>query len=147
MATKDDQSGLNLTKQDLQDLLTAAVRAGTLPSEEELAAIEAEKSRVERRRKLVRILVARDREAKAKRQAACRHRKPDGEETIGGQPFSDGMIRHICLRCQKIMYEAPTPELEVAKTEIQRLIDQGKVRVRKDGTIEMYENRMSEVQK
>lgn len=137
------QGGINITKQDLSDILQVAIKAAQAPSAAELAEQEAEKKRMEMRRRVMHKLVQTAEAAKKKRVQMCRHRKPDGEECVGGQSYSDGMVRQICLRCQTIMYEEPTPELQVAKAEIQRLIDAGKIKVRRDGTVEMYENRLS----
>ena len=147
MAEKDEKETLTtLSKSDLKEMITgaavAAAQAARQPTAEELAEREAEAKRKDTRRRLMLKLVQTEERAKLKRQQMCRHQKPDGEQTYGGQAFSDGMNRMICLRCQKIMVEEPTPELEIAKTELQRLIDAGKVKVRPDGTIEIYENRM-----
>lgn len=143
---KDKEIITNLTKQDFQDIITGAATAAAIaaraPSAEEEAEKAAERDRRKRRAALMQALVRTQKASELKRRQMCRHKKPDGEEASGGQAFSDGMNRKICLRCQELMVEEPTPEFEIAKNELQRLIDSGKVKVRPDGTIEVYENRI-----
>lgn len=97
---------ISLSKQDLLDL----IREGRRDPQME-AKIDAEAKRVDIRRRQMVALAKRDEEAKVARQALCQHRKPNGEETSGGQPFSDGIFRVICTRCQKILRSYWTPEI------------------------------------
>lgn len=97
---------ISLSKQDLLDIIREARHD---PNVE--AKLETEARRVDIRRRQMVALAKRDEEAKVARQALCRHRKPNGEETAGGQEFSDGRYRVICTRCQKILRSYWSPQI------------------------------------
>lgn len=117
-----------LTKDALIELLREARRN---PAEE--ARIEAEAARINQRRKQMVQLASQEMKARETAQARCAHRKPNGEECSGGQEYSDGRVRIICLRCQKTLREYWAPgvaqgmalaakmeELGISEEELQR---------------------------
>jgi hypothetical protein len=96
-----------LSKSDLIDIIREAKR----PSPDVEAREDKERKRLEdRRQRRLRIAKA-ETQARINRQKMCRHRKPNGEETVGGQPFSDGRVRMFCLRCQVVLREYWAPEV------------------------------------
>lgn len=100
------QPTIMLTRDALIELIREARRDPALEQK-----LQAEADRVQRRRvQMVRIAKA-DEASRIARQAACRHRKPNNEETSGGQTFSDGRVRIFCLRCQKVLREYWAPEV------------------------------------
>jgi hypothetical protein len=101
----DDQVGVFLTKDALIELLREARRDPDLE-----AKVNAEARRVAIRRDQMIQIAKADEAAKKARQASCAHRKPNGEETSGGQEFSDGRVRIFCLRCQKTLRSYWSPE-------------------------------------
>ncbi len=96
---------MTLTREALLELLR---EARVDPRRE--AELEAEGLRVAARRTQMVQIARADEASRQARQAACQHRKPNGEETMGGQEFSDGRVRIFCLRCQKVLrsYWSPT---------------------------------------
>lgn len=97
---------VTLTKDALIELIREARRD---PARE--AEVEKEAARIQRRRDQMLNIARHDEKAKAARQSMCGHRKPNGEETSGGQEFSDGKVRIFCLRCQKVLRTYWSPEV------------------------------------
>lgn len=103
---------------------------------------KAEAERLMVRRSQMVALAKRDMEARANRQRICGHRKPDGQESSAQQEYSDGIIRVMCLRCQKILrthwnpavyqgmaIQAKMQALGITEDELQELLTK-----RADGT-------------
>ena len=132
------QPNVAMSEEALTRILTAAVRAGTAPSAEEAAKVEQEKARLLNRRKtMIRLAQVEERE-KARKQANCDHKKPDGTFAIGGQEMSNSRDVKICLRCQKVIMDRPTQEMSLAQAEMQRLADTGRLTI-KDGKVQIHE--------
>lgn len=102
----DSSAMVSLTRDDLIAIIREARRD---PDKEH--AVEAEAKRLsERRNQMVQIAKA-DERAKQQRQARCQHKKPNNEESSGGQEFSDGRVRIFCLRCQKTLRSYWSPQV------------------------------------
>ncbi len=114
---------------DMQAMMVAAFQAANAPTAEELEKREAEKARLRQRKLNMIRLVETEVAAKRRRQELCRHKKPDGEDCVGGQDMSNGKHVLICLRCQKVMSDQPTEEMVIAQTTLQRLAEQGKLKI------------------
>ena len=101
---------INLSADQITDIIKMAIREAKEPDDETKAKMAAEKAqREERMRQMIEYA---QEEEKAKKMAMerCAHKKQDGSTTIHtGQIYSDGMIRPLCVRCQKIFtaYKAP----------------------------------------
>jgi hypothetical protein len=112
-----------LTKQDLADIVAAAVAAANRPDplrEKELA----EQLATEKRRTAMMLELGKIEEASTKRKKdGCTHsrlpmsagkfgghaaRKGEGEWTTGGQLHSDGTATLICTRCSWTWHFQPT---------------------------------------
>ena len=125
-----------MSEETLTRIMTAAALAARQPSEAEVKKEAEEKARIAQRRITMRRLVETERAAVLKRQSLCTHRKPDGEEASGGQAFSDGTYRKLCLRCQKWLVVQATPEMTLARAELDRLVAAGQLSI-KDGKIQI----------
>lgn len=101
--------------------------------EEEL---KAEGIRVANRRAQMVKIARADENAKASRQKMCQHRKPNGEETSGGQEFSDGRVRIFCLRCQKVLREYWSPSVAQGMALAAKM---GKLGITEDELLEAME--------
>ena len=125
-----------MSEEALTRVMAAAMIAARQPSEAEAKKEAEEKARLAQRRVTMKRLVETERASILKRQSLCNHRKPDGEEASGGQGFSDGIYRRLCLRCQKWLLIEATPEMTLARAELQRLADAGQLNL-KDGKIQI----------
>lgn len=98
------------------------------PEQEKLK--EEERKRMETRRNTRVRLAEIEIRKRETLQSRCTHMKgePGREEPVlGGQVFSDGIERKICLRCQKIVIEIQAPELSAATDLVRgRLIKKAK---------------------
>jgi len=105
---KSAEPTVSLTPSQFQEMMAAfaktIVSEMKKPSEEEQATLDNDKALRERRRSEMIIIAKEEEEMKKRTQAACEHKKPNGQYAIGGQVFSDGIERHFCLRCQKVVY-------------------------------------------
>lgn len=131
---------VTMSEEMLTRALTAAVKAGNQPSAEEAAKAAAEKARIEQRRQVMIRLAQTEEREKERRQSRCSHKKPDGEWCVGGQAMSNGREVKICLRCQKTIVDEPTQEMVIAKSELQRLADQGRLTIGANGKVEIHES-------
>lgn len=102
---------VSLTPAQLQEMMVAAMIAAVKemkkPTEDEQRQLDEEKALRERRRSEMITIAREEEEMKKRTQAACDHKKPNGQYAVGGQVFSDGIERHFCLRCQKVVYSGP----------------------------------------
>jgi hypothetical protein len=95
---------MQLSKADLIEIIRESRRD---PAKEAKDQAEADRQN-SRRAQMVKIARA-DEKARKSRESQCQHKKPNGEETSGGQEFSDGRVRIFCLRCQKVLREYWAP--------------------------------------
>lgn len=105
---------ISLTKDDLANIVAAAVRAALAPSPEEQAKKDAEAATLEEKRlQMVKDanewLVQRE-----QMQASCDHKKPRGEDAFIAKLYSDGVYRVMCLRCQKFVTETVANQQQIA---------------------------------
>ena len=123
------QALTELTEAGLERVMTAAMKAARQPTTEEQKKIDEEKARLLQRKATMQRMVKTEEREKARRQANCSHRKPDGELCVGGQAMSSGREVMICLRCQKVIVDEPTREMVLAEAQLQRLSDEGKLKI------------------
>ena len=123
------QALTELTEDGLERVMIAAMKAARQPTAEEQKKIDEEKARLQQRRVTMQRMVKTEEREKARRQANCSHRKPDGELSVGGQAHSNGRQVMICLRCQKVITDEPTREMVLAEAQMQRLADEGKLKI------------------
>lgn len=104
---------VNITFDQLQALMMqqAQLLATELrkPSDEVAAKLAMDKELRERHRNEMVSIARKEEELRAVTQANCNHQKENGKMAVGGQIFSDGKERFICLRCSKFVVER-TPE-------------------------------------
>lgn len=108
----------SLSFEQLQQLISLAIREAKEPPAEEKAKREADKARLEAKRAEDRKSIELERQTQLCKRgdckcaeegkrcvaARCTHTKQDGRSTIfRGQVFSDGYFHPICVRCQKTL--------------------------------------------
>lgn len=98
---------LQLTKSDLLEL----IRESRRPSAEDEAKADALRTHEKKRRARRLLIVKAEQDAAINRRKLCRHMKPNGELAVGGQPFSNGRVIKICLRCQAVIRSYWSPEI------------------------------------
>jgi len=101
---------LTLTKEDLQEILLAVVKAGKQPTEEEAEKLKEAKARAEKNKADFVKMVEQEQQAKAARQASCGHRKENGRFSTGGQVIGGRFALLLCSHCQKPWYKVFSPE-------------------------------------
>jgi hypothetical protein len=110
--TSTKQAAIAITKQDLADIVAAAVRAAKEPTVIEQKKIDEEKAifdqKQERRRALAKNIRA-ETENKKRLQAACSHEQPNGGSRAPYISERSGPGYMICLKCTGKVRPGPKP--------------------------------------
>jgi hypothetical protein len=109
-----ESNNINITPEQLQELLAGAIRSAKAPDPEEQEKKDQLKAQGDASRKAAREQVMAEIRSKESRQNNCRHKKDNDKWSTGGQVIGGNKALLICQRCQKTWMWEPSAEVVAA---------------------------------
>ena len=99
-----ESNTMNISKDDLQEMLRTLIKAAKEPTEDQAIKLKEEKARYEKSRSQAIQQQEAERRAKEQRQNNCTHKKENGKWATGGQVIGGRYGLLVCQHCQRTWY-------------------------------------------